>query len=159
MFLYSFESFVNEVFKTNLIFSCNTTKKGRYSQKSLIVPILEHSAFSVNFQKNFDVWMIITHKGLGLKREKSQFWKFQKISHLIGTEILHFFPLGADKIEFKVLLIHIKNWQKFQLFEIIVFLNLTYKLQTHFSCLLISQNAKFLCPSHRIVLTLPYFCI
>ena len=92
--------------------------------------------------------MIITHKGIGLKREKSHFENSLKISHLRGTEILHFFQLYAEKIEFKVLLIHIKILQKFQLFEILVFLNLTYKLQTHFSRLLISQNAKFLCPSH-----------
>ena len=66
--------------------------------------------------------MIITHKGIGLKREKSHFENSLKISHLRGTEILHFFQLYAEKIEFKVLLFCIKKLQKYQFFHILVFL-------------------------------------
>ena len=47
--------------------------------------------------------MTITYKGNGFIAKKWDIFKIQEISFLMGTEILHFAQLGAEKIEFEVL--------------------------------------------------------
>ena len=48
--------------------------------------------------------MTITYKGKGFIAKKCDILKIQEISFLMGTEILHFAQLGAEKIEFKSLI-------------------------------------------------------
>ena len=67
---------------------------------------------------------------------------------MMGTEILHFGQLEPQKNEFKVCKSNLQRLISGCINKK-TFFSIFTKLQTQFSHLLIGQNEKFLCSSHR----------